>query len=271
MQQPFITFRLFKREIRAIATLSISVFAAVPLHAAVIVQSVYVDMLQTSESYDSADSFDPNGGGIGITIGLGGLDKFDPALGTLNQILIKPGSSMGVAPYLYHYSEAQITINSAGMIDFEVTPPFPADGGIYYLPSNSNFITSVSVIESDFYSYYSEFADAGDDILFLTDEGLDLPESGNVMEISGFFADDFVGTGEVTALEYGVFLPQSVEFTVVSSNIDFLEVFVQLELEAGYMDVEYHYTPVPEPRASAFIAALGALWLCRRRALQRIT
>jgi hypothetical protein len=269
MEQPINIFRpCTLPNILKLLTVS---FIAMPLPAAVIVQSVFVDDEFYDQLYDGFDAYDPGAGASGPLSIIPGIDKFDPALGTLNQILIKPGSSLGSAPQLAYASDADITTNTDGPFEFELSPPFAADGGIYYLPSDSNSLFSVSVNEFFFDILYQDTAPTADNyFLYLQGDGpIDLPQSTNLMDLPGFFADDFVGAGQVSTLEFGLFLPQSVEFLQVSDSIDSLSVSMQLQLYSGYMEVEYHYTPVPEPRASAFIAALAALWLCRRRALRR--
>ena len=236
--------------------------------------SAYGDLtpLQTLEfdgqgggtSFDSS-SVDPSDSWLLSASPVTGFTKFDPALGTLNAVLITVQVSADWT--LSVDAQDVIDVNEAHSVDFSLATTL--DAGVYYQPTNAAVLVSVASDQSfgPAISAYSEepgpLSDSTSDVfgnyaLYVTlTTGSILPSN------SDFYAPDFVGLGSVAGLDVGIFYPFSGESWVLV-NTSGATAYLQGNLQGGEVTLQYDYTPIPEPTSLALLAVAGALILRRR-------
>lgn len=239
-----------------------SVSAVNSIQAAIIIQqSVFTDDVYDSHSYNSGDLL--SGTVEGMIPSIGGLSKFDPALGTLEKIAF---SFFGELILLVDLS---VYTFEAGDFTVDFEPEFDADGGVYYQPSNTvNVIHGPAVELVNFPLYVNDTAAEGGEFLYVDSfSTFDVFSYENLMMDAEYYAPDFIGTGNVSALLAGYFVPSSatVSFT---GPVDSVNVSIIAEVISAEFVLECHYTPVPEPSTAILatgLAALGATACIRRR------
>jgi len=205
------------------------------------------------------------------------FDKFDPALGTLNEVLL----TMEVRVQITAFLETETILDE----DF----PFSA-----YWDDSSSFFQADIVYsptgDTSGYSLLGEFGgfsgvgseeelpedwgSPGD--FFFTDSNSDefggFAFGGTTVTSGSYLVTDpnynpvdFVGTGTVTGLEIGPFAFIDTALAVVD-NVSNVILGVEIEMDPGTVTLQYSYTPVPEPSHATLAAGLLlGLWLIVRR------
>lgn len=199
------------------------------------------------------------GSAFGSTAVVTGIPKFNPALGTLTGIRVS-------ASYDYEAS-------GDFFIDFLTEPDSPYSAEVSSLlhdlglnlrrsssPGTATVLNNLTQIMPDFYSIFDpdfedtffdsgfwDFSDGEEDVFSIAD------------------LDDFVGTGEVTVLDAGVFVPAEGDFFL--DNVDSVTLETSGSMTNGQVQVSYDFVPIPEPGTTVMVALSAlAIGLQRRRA-----
>ncbi len=189
-----------------------------------------------------------------------GVDKFDPAMGTL----------IGVTVSADFESSLTFDVFADDVIDDSLPHSVDADADflsafIGYSPGGGT--STFTLTSADYSPVAFCFGDPFDgpcfDVFFedMVTSGSDL-----VSSLSSFDPSDFVGAGPVTALSAIIAIPGDALFSL--DNVG--SAGANLSAEMRYIDlkVTYEFTPVPEPTTLllAGLASVGLLAHRRRRA-----
>jgi hypothetical protein len=210
-----------------------------------------------SESSFLTEVDEGGGSSFGPTAVVTGIPKFDPALGTLTGIRVS-------ASYDYEASGDFFVESVTEPEAFYAAEVFSVihDLGLYLSRSSSpstiillnNLIQvmpeSYSIFDPDFEDSFFDFgswdfSDGEEDIFSSAD------------------LSDFVGTGEVTVLDAGVFVPNGGEFFL--ENVDSVTLDTFGSMTNGQVQVSYDFVPIPEPGTTVMAFSALALGLRRRR------
>ncbi len=187
-----------------------------------------------------------------------GLEKFDPSLGTLTGVALS-------IDFDYSYD---IAVQAGNVTDPAFNHSVSAAHEdrivfrVLYRPDSSTSV--VLAVEGPALDTYIAAGDAG------------APPASNLTQGSGTLTRallditelvdlaDFIGTGDVEALQIAPHLPWSLELTL--DNLDAASAQINALQSPGTVSLQYTYIPVPEPASLALIA-LGSLLLCKRRSV----
>ncbi len=207
---------------------------------------------------------------------LNGFAKFDPALGTLNEVRFT----------IEVWAYAEVEIESFDIVDPSAAFSLEWDPegmvllqtSIIYSPTGGSAGYSITFDTGGFGSVIGDLdqdpsdwgADEGEffySAVDWTEYGGFAPEGGNTATSGSlltsdpiFVVSDFVGDGTVS----GLGLVTSGEFdtsNILLENLSEAYISAFVGLDPGTVTLEYIYTPVPEPAAAAFLAGAAAIVL----------
>lgn len=225
----------------------------------------------SSISYTSADG--PPSGFFLFDAPVTGLAKFDPALGTLTDIIVTIGDSGPPAGPVFLSLSADIAATQADIeIPFSASAMVTGDAGLYYLT-----MATADTIFADFFDISASCGGGFADLVCADGGGV----GGTDGEISGTTSifglvdpADFVGAGEfVETLVVGLFIETAATFTALDNVLE-ATLDVSYDVFAGtsalptdpVIELTYVYTPVPLPGALLLFAPVAAgLAFARRR------
>ncbi len=227
--------------------------------ATITTDTVFFGPIDASNTILSSESVpDANGAFFNFDV-FGGLSKFDPAEGTLTAIRV-------TAQFDYSTNvlfESSIILNP-GVSHTAGVAGLNHDLGIYLAKSSDpGSIYTVGGMDVSFPQSYGGVGNPGDGHAY--SESFD--QSDTVSNTVDIFDDvdlsDFVGVGQVTALQYGIFTPTEATFTlfnVQSATIDFYSM-----IESGSISIEYEFIPVPEASSAILVSLALGIAVSRRR------
>ena len=229
--------------------------AGIALGDTVIEFGIVSDVLENSSGYSSPGSLS-NSASISdepVT----GINKFDPALGTLNSVTLiaELESTYSIAVFALDVIDDQ----QAHTVDFE-TNFF--EGFIGYSPGGGSS-TSVAIG-----TYYQTTGSCGDDPMtepcgnFFEEDTSDSDSVVISTELGSFDINDFFGVGPVTTLTAELAVATDGLFTL--DNVLEAEADLAATMTVVSVEVVYDYTPVPEPSSGLLLAVAGLVALVRR-------
>ena len=196
-------------------------------------------------AYSSSDPFSSSVAVLGTTIT--GIGKFDPALGTLTDIIIDIPMSTPISGIMIASMDATQIDESE---EFEVSTDATAEFGIYYADTPTSLLATPLGAELFVALGCGGFSSDGG----CGDGGGDMVDLFGVASIFGLVDPaDFIGAGTVDTLSGNMLVPL---FAFWSTDNADGEMTIDYDISTGGIPdeiiVTYEYTPIPVP---------GALWL----------
>jgi hypothetical protein len=228
---------------------------ALQLNAQSVFQSGTFDGLSSNAIYFSTDAADPFTSFLETVIAPD-FQKFNPSLGTLERVEFSVETTV---TWFLSVQTSDVSDESQGSsFDFDNGV---IDVGAFYEPTNGG--GSIFTLTSDTSSgiQASASASAGDGPPFLEndpEETFGVTTFGEILTSSPEFDPvDFIGSGTITGLLVGMFIPLDNNWTL--DNLESAEAALNYELDSGNISLEYFYTPVPE--GSNYSLLLGVIAL----------
>jgi hypothetical protein len=220
------------------------------------------------DPYDPGDFLPPLGGPLGAPVV--GIDKFDPALGTLTEIYLEV-----VAPIFLGFGGGISATQVDGGLPFAVEAIVAGEAGVYYVDAPDTLVG----LETDDFDVYAGCGggpgdggcSSGVDVGFTDGMVVGPPKP-----ISGMVdLADFIGAGEVEVLSVAMFLQSGADFMpfgLPPDNVDEPVFFtVGYDVFDGIpgptVEITYEYSPVPLPAPILMLgsAALVLMGVSRRK------
>lgn len=249
--------------LRGLSVLVLS-FAA-PLTGSVILQTFTLDdIFDDSVEYRPEQPPEPGAGFLSL-LEITNFEKFNPALGTLNQIVFRLGIDFSFL------AGVELIERQEDFFSMDVSFSAPAEAGLFY--SQAPFLHALALLELDMDISFSVGLSGEPDSYYLFPSEFSSSDTGDItfadMMLASFYtAPDFIGTGFVENLSLGIGMPAAADVFSVTGDADNIRLFYGFEIAPTLeLIMEYHYTPIPEPRATGLFAGLlvGCAVLVRRR------
>jgi MYXO-CTERM domain-containing protein len=204
---------------------------------------------------------------------LNGFTKFDPALGTLTKVLVSLEVEAGIFVDLFTddiiddqqlFSLEWDSSNSLFQTSVAYKPTGSGIGlGVTFdLPS----VPTLGGVDLDPADYSGgelpgfSFSDSYGESYGAVGSGSGIPSTGEILASDpAFNLNDFQGVGSVEGLVLAMFA--DIDTAVFSDNIGSASLGVYMDVDnfGGKAQLQYEYTPVPEPRLMAGLLGLAAL------------
>lgn len=194
----------------------------------------------------------PDLGASGSLLAVSGIDKFDPALGTLDSVTVETVFDYEWDLFMFATGIDDISLPHSADVAFAFSPEFFLGLGDPMVSLSPIFSLAEDASASCFGLAFGEPCGDG---AFVSGA---VPFSETLTSSLG----DFVGPGTLDELIVGLFI--EIQPTFVFDNVPDVEAELTAELFAGSVTVTYEYTPIPEP-GTALLLGVGLAGLASRR------